>query len=417
MNSARKCEIVQEISYMPGGPNGWEKLLRQALKHPNIKGWAYILHDKDIDDQGNPIAPHVHIVIILHDSVKYSTIGGYIGVPAQYVQSIKQRIRKGKHYQSDVGGALSYLTHRNAKDKHQYDDSEVVAKPGFNWRGLRAESERAQAEQRSLNQIYKDIETGKIREFDLFKHISMGAYIDNKTDIDRAFEYRKGVLKLNSDRKIDVIYICGEPGAGKTTLAKIIMGLVRPTSGRVLYNGEDVTELSITERARRGISYGFQQPPRFKGITVHDLLLLAAGQEKLSKDKCCAYLTKVGLCANDYLDREVDVSLSGGEVKRIEIATILARHSDLMIFDEPEAGIDLWSFARLTETFEQIHREGDATMIIISHQERIIRLADEIVVIANGQIAHRGSTDQIFPLILADTLGSCPVLERKEAAQ
>lgn len=220
MNSARKCEIVQEISYMPGGPNGWEKLLRQALKHPNIKEWAYILHDKDIDNQGNPIAPHVHIVLILHDSVKYSTIGGYIGVPAQYVQSIKQRIRKGKHYQSDVGGALSYLTHRNAKDKHQYADSEVVAKPGFNWLNLRAESERAQAEQRSLNQIYKDIETGKIREFDLFKHISMSSYIENKTDIDRAFEYRKGVLKLNSDRKIDVIYICGEPGAGKTTLAK-----------------------------------------------------------------------------------------------------------------------------------------------------------------------------------------------------
>ena len=209
----------------------------------------------------------------------------------------------------------------------------------------------------------------------------------------------------------------GPNGGGKTTLAKVVMGLVQPTSGRILYNGEDITGLSITDRARRGISYGFQQPPRFKGITVHDLLLLAAGQEKLSKDKCCAYLTKVGLCANDYLDREVDVSLSGGEVKRIEIATILARHSDLMIFDEPEAGIDLWSFARLTETFEQIHREGDATMIIISHQERIIRLADEIVVIANGQIAHRGSTDEIFPLILADTLGSCPVLERKEAAQ
>ena len=209
----------------------------------------------------------------------------------------------------------------------------------------------------------------------------------------------------------------GPNGGGKTTLAKVVMGLVQPTSGRILYNGEDITGLSITDRARRGISYGFQQPPRFKGITVHDLLLLAAGQEQLSKDKCCAYLTKVGLCANDYLDREVDVSLSGGEVKRIEIATILARHSDLMIFDEPEAGIDLWSFARLTETFEQIHREGDATMIIISHQERIIRLADEIVVIANGQIAHRGSTEEIFPLILADTLGSCPVLERKEAAQ
>ena len=150
----------------------------------------------------------------------------------------------------------------------------------------------------------------------------------------------------------------GPNGGGKTTLAKIIMGLVQPTSGQIFYNGEDITGLSITERAKKGISYGFQQPPRFKGITVHDLLLLAAGEEKLSKDRCCAYLTKVGLCANDYLDREVDVSLSGGEVKRIEIATILARHSDLMIFDEPEAGIDLWSFARLTETFEQIHQEG-----------------------------------------------------------
>ena len=207
----------------------------------------------------------------------------------------------------------------------------------------------------------------------------------------------------------------GPNGGGKTTLAKIIMGLVQPTSGQIFYNGEDITGLSITERAKKGISYGFQQPPRFKGITVHDLLL-AAGEEKLSKDRCCAYLTKVGLCANDYLDREVDVSLSGGEVKRIEIATILARHSDLMIFDEPEAGIDLWSFARLTETFEQIHQEGKATMIIISHQERIIRLADEIVVIAGGQIAHRGNTDEVFPLILADTLGGCPVIERKEAS-
>ena len=144
----------------------------------------------------------------------------------------------------------------------------------------------------------------------------------------------------------------GPNGGGKTTLAKIIMGLVQPTSGRILYNGRDVTPLSITERARLGISYGFQQPPRFKGITVHDLLRLAAGRDKLTKDQCCAYLTKVGLCANDYLDREVDVSLSGGEVKRIEIATILARRGSLMIFDEPEAGIDLWSFARLTETFE-----------------------------------------------------------------
>lgn len=220
MDSARKCEVVQEIAYLSGGPNGWKKTLNQALEHPNIKEWAYILHDKDIDNQGNPIAPHVHIVIILHDSVKYSTIGGYIGVPAQYVQSIKQRIRKGKHYQSDVGGALSYLTHRNAKDKHQYDDSEVVAKPGFDWLNLRAKSEQAQAEQRSLTQIYKDIETGKIREYNLFSRITMSAYIDNKIDIDRAFEYRKGMLRLDYNRKIDVIYICGEPGAGKTTLAK-----------------------------------------------------------------------------------------------------------------------------------------------------------------------------------------------------
>ena len=220
----------------------------------------------------------------------------------------------------------------------------------------------------------------------------------------------KNVSVTIPDHKL--VVFTGPNGGGKTTLAKIIMGLVRPTSGRVLYNGEDVTELSITERARRGISYGFQQPPRFKGITVHDLLLLAAGKEQLSKDKCCAYLTKVGLCANDYLDREVDVSLSGGEVKRIEIATILARQSDLMIFDEPEAGIDLWSFARLTETFEQLRQRELATMIIISHQERIIQLADEIVVVGGGELKHRGSTEEIFPLIMADTLGSCPVLNK-----
>ena len=214
-----------------------------------------------------------------------------------------------------------------------------------------------------------------------------------------------------------LVVFTGPNGGGKTTMAKVIMGLAEPTSGQILYNGQDITHLSITERARLGISYGFQQPPRFKGITVHDLLLLAAGKEKLTKDQCCQYLTRVGLCANDYLEREVDVSLSGGEVKRIEIATILARQGSLMIFDEPEAGIDLWSFARLTETFEQIHQQHRATMIIISHQERIIRLADEIVVIAGGQIAHRGTTEEIFPLILADTLGSCPVLERKEDAQ
>ena len=209
-----------------------------------------------------------------------------------------------------------------------------------------------------------------------------------------------------------LIVFTGPNGGGKTTLAKAIMGLVMPTGGSILWNGEDVTGLSITERARRGISYGFQQPPRFKGITVRDLLTIASGDDSLSKDKCCKYLTQVGLCANDYLDREVDVSLSGGEVKRIEIATLLARGSETMIFDEPEAGIDLWSFARLTETFEQLRRQETATMIIISHQERIIQLADEIIVVSGGELKHRGSTKEIFPLIMADTLGSCPVLNK-----
>ena len=213
----------------------------------------------------------------------------------------------------------------------------------------------------------------------------------------------------------ELVVFTGPNGGGKTTLAKIIMGLVTPTSGEIVYNGKDITSLSITERARLGISYGFQQPPRFKGITVRDLLTVASGDEKLSKDKCCRYLTQVGLCANDYLDREVDASLSGGEVKRIEIASLLARGSEFMIFDEPEAGIDLWSFARLTETFEDIHRTHSATMVIISHQERIIRLADEIIVVGGGELRYRGSADEVFPMIMADTMGSCPVLTRKEA--
>ena len=207
----------------------------------------------------------------------------------------------------------------------------------------------------------------------------------------------------------ELVVLTGPNGGGKTTLAKIIMGLVTPTSGQIFWNGTDVTGMSITERANLGISYGFQQPPRFKGIKVGDLLSIASGKKLLKRTEACEYLTQVGLCAADYIDREVDTSLSGGEVKRIEIATILARHAGLMILDEPEAGIDLWSFAKLTETFSQLHEKREATMIIISHQERIISLADEIVIISGGEISRRGKTADVFPSILSGAAaGSCP---------
>lgn len=206
------------------------------------------------------------------------------------------------------------------------------------------------------------------------------------------------------------LVITGPNGGGKTTLAKLIMGLATPTGGQIFLDGEDITGLSITDRAKRGISYSFQQPPRFKGMKVSDLLTIAAGKA-LSHDEACSYLTQVGLCARDYLNRDVDTSLSGGEVKRIEIATLLAKNSRLMIFDEPEAGIDLWSFARLTETFRELHEKGGRTILIISHQERIIRLSDEIILIANGEIAGRGTADELYPKLLSQTVAGCNLLE------
>ena len=228
-------------------------------------------------------------------------------------------------------------------------------------------------------------------------------------------EERPNILNdVNLEIDEPFVAITGPNGSGKSTLMKVICGIIQPTSGRITFNGQDITDWSITDRANLGISYAFQKPVPFKGLKVIDLLTLASGRGT-SLSEACDYLSEVGLCARDYIDRELNDSLSGGEMKRIEIATILARSSQLMIFDEPEAGIDLWSFARLTETFEQIHREHQATMIIISHQERIIQLADEIAVIAGGRIAHRGTTEEILPLILADTLGGCPVLNREEA--
>ncbi|MBQ4317048.1 MAG: ATP-binding cassette domain-containing protein [Clostridia bacterium] len=209
------------------------------------------------------------------------------------------------------------------------------------------------------------------------------------------------------------LVLTGPNGGGKTSLAKAISGIVQPTGGSVIWNGLDVTNMSITERARAGISYGFQQPPRFTGMTVKALLSIASGGKELSRIECCNYLNKVGLCAADYVDREVDTSLSGGEVKRIEIATILARKSGLMIFDEPEAGIDLWSFAKLTETFRELHKTSDATIIVISHQERIISLADEICVLSNGQISEYGSRDDIFPKLLGTGMG-CEYMRKGE---
>lgn len=208
-----------------------------------------------------------------------------------------------------------------------------------------------------------------------------------------------------------ILVITGPNGGGKSTLAKIIMGIENPTSGKIYFDGVDITDLSITERAKMGIGYAFQQPPRFKGVTVEKLLQLAAGSN-LSEEECCEYLSKVGLCSREYLKRDVDSSLSGGEVKRIEIASLMARNSKISIYDEPEAGIDLWSFSMLVNSFQKFKENKEQTVIIISHQERVIDLADEIMIIANGKIKNKGPKEQIMPLIQAGpTDCGCPIKE------
>ncbi len=202
------------------------------------------------------------------------------------------------------------------------------------------------------------------------------------------------------------LVITGPNGGGKSTLAKLIMGIEKPTGGQILWNGTDITNMSITERANLGIGYAFQQPPRFKGLSVRDLLSLAHGSD-LPEDQCCAYLTQVGLCSKDYLNRQVDSSLSGGEIKRIEIATLMARDLKLAIYDEPEAGIDLWSFNMLVESFKGITKTRKESMVIISHQERIMKIADEIAIIADGIVKKQGPTAEVFPELMAEFDNTC----------
>jgi len=194
-----------------------------------------------------------------------------------------------------------------------------------------------------------------------------------------------------------LVVITGPNGGGKSTLARLIAGIEKPDSGRILYKGEDITEMSITDRAKMGIGFAFQQPVRFKGLQVLDLIRLATGKN-LSAADACTYLSKVGLCARDYIDREVNSSLSGGELKRIEIATVLAKAPELAVFDEPEAGIDLWSFQNLIEVFESMRKEiKDSSILIISHQERILNIADDVIVLKDGQLIRHGKKDDVLP--------------------
>ena len=217
----------------------------------------------------------------------------------------------------------------------------------------------------------------------------------------------KQILK-NVNLTLDERFVAftGPNGGGKSTLAKVIAGILTPTEGKIYLDGEDITGLSVTERAQKGISYAFQQPVRFKGLTVRDLINIAAGKT-LKVSDACSYLSEVGMCARDYIDREVNASLSGGELKRIEIATILARSTKLSIFDEPEAGIDLWSFSMLVESFKAMSKGSHRSVIIISHQERIMQLADKMIVIADGKVRSSGTKDEIFPQLMGEFNENC----------
>lgn len=223
---------------------------------------------------------------------------------------------------------------------------------------------------------------------------------------------RKEILKdINLKLNEKFIAFTGPNGGGKSTLAKIIMGILKPTSGKIFLDGEDITDTSITDRAKKGISFAFQQPVKFKGITVTDLIEIASGK-KLGVSEICKYLSEVGLCARDYVNREVNASLSGGELKRIEIAVTLARGSKFTIFDEPEAGIDLWSFNSLISVFEKLAEDHSESILIISHQERILNIADRIIVIADGKVARDGSKEEILPSILSAS-SACSILGNK----
>lgn len=225
---------------------------------------------------------------------------------------------------------------------------------------------------------------------------------------------QKEIIKnINVTINDGFVAITGPNGGGKSTMAKLIAGIIKPTSGQILLDGVDITDVSITDRAKMGISFAFQQPVRFKGITVKDLITLAAGK-KITVTEACKYLSEVGLCAKEYINREVNASLSGGELKRIEIAMIMARGTKVSVFDEPEAGIDLWSFKNLIQVFENMHAKMGGSIIIISHQERILNIADEIIVLANGEVSAQGKKEDVLPGLLYGDVGCKTLLDKME---